>query len=95
MRIPLEYGDNFPVLPGSWNPAVPWRFPRQRSFRSRPVILPWITLGLGIVLGVLWMSRRVETGPPPSAASVEPAPAPSDRLPGLKDAHGMGASRRA
>lgn len=64
MRPPLEYGDNFPVTAGSWNPAVPWRFPRseggfrRRSLRDR--VLPWITLGLGVTLGVLWMSWRME-----------------------------------
>ena len=59
VRLP-DYGDNFPVLPGSWDPAVPWRFPRhQIQLRNRSGlgrILPWLMLGLGITLGVLLMS---------------------------------------
>ena len=64
MRPPLEYGDNFPVAAGSWDPAVPWRFPRSephlrnQSLFSRA--LPWITLGLGVTMGVLWMSWRMD-----------------------------------
>lgn len=64
MRPPLEYGDNFPVAAGSWNPTVPWRFPRnephlgRRSLFSRA--LPWITLGLGVTMGMLWMSWRMD-----------------------------------
>lgn len=64
MRPPLEYGDNFPVTTGSWNPTIPWRFPgNEGAFRRRSVldrVLPWITLGLGVTLGVLWMSWRME-----------------------------------
>lgn len=60
MRPPLEYGDNFPVPMGVWNPAEPWRFPRHELFPSRQGLLnralPWLTLGLGISLGILWMS---------------------------------------
>ncbi len=59
-RIPLEYGDNFPVLTGSWNPTMPWRFPkyevRPRSFFG--TFLPWMMLGLGLLLGIFWMSRK-------------------------------------
>ena len=72
MRIPLEYGDNFPVLTGGWNPAVPWRFPkhgilpRRRGWFSR--ILPWLTLGLGMTLGILWMNWFAES-PAPSQTS--------------------------
>ena len=64
MRPPLEYGDNFPVPTGVWNPAEPWRFPRHEFFPSRQgllrLALPWITLGLGISLGILWMSWKTE-----------------------------------
>ena len=64
MKIPLEYGDNFPVPPGSWNPAVPWRFPKEEELRGRPrlltLLLPWVALGVGVTLGVLWMSWRSE-----------------------------------
>ena len=64
MRPPLEYGDNFPVPTGVWNPAEPWRFPRHELFPSRQGVLksalPWITLGLGISLGILWMSWKAE-----------------------------------
>ena len=64
VRPPLEYGDNFPVTAESWDPAVPWRFPRNEVYFRRPFLfsrlLPWITLGLGVTLGVLWMSWRME-----------------------------------
>ena len=64
MRPPLEYGDNFPVTVGSWNPTVPWRFPRSEGYGRKTSLfsraLPWITLGLGVTLGVLWMSWRME-----------------------------------
>lgn len=64
MRPPLEYGDNFPVPTGVWNPAEPWRFPRHEFLPPRQGLLnwalPWITLGLGISLGILWMSWRTE-----------------------------------
>ena len=64
MRPPLEYGDNFPVPTGVWNPAEPWRFPRHELLPSRQGLLsralPWITLGLGVSLGILWMSWRSE-----------------------------------
>jgi len=61
MRAPLEYGDNFPVPTGSWDPTIPWRFPHQQIRLRRPSvfsqILPWITLGIGVILGfcILWM----------------------------------------
>ena len=63
MRTPLEYGDNFPVPMGRWNPAEPWRFPKHEVLSSRPgllgIVLPWITLGLGVTLGILWMNWRL------------------------------------
>lgn len=72
MRPPLEYGDNFPVTAGSWDPSLPWRFPRSEGYFRQPSLLvralPWITLGLGVTLGVLWMSWRTELpdrGPQP------------------------------
>ena len=59
MRPPLEYGDNFPVPAGSWDPTVPWRFPQHevRLKAPSPVsqILPWFMLWLGVTLVVLWM----------------------------------------
>ncbi|MBI3318002.1 MAG: hypothetical protein HYZ90_02495 [Candidatus Omnitrophica bacterium] len=62
MRPPLEYGDNFPVPAGSWDPRVPWRFPnregRARSSTPWAFLLPWIMLGVGLTLGVLWMNWR-------------------------------------
>ena len=64
MRPPLEYGDNFPVPTGGGNPAEPWRFPRHELLPARQGLLtralPWITLGLGVSLGILWMSWRAE-----------------------------------
>ena len=64
MRPPLEYGDNFPVTAASWDPSLPWRFPRSDGYFRRPSLfvraLPWITLGLGVTLGVLWMSWKME-----------------------------------
>ena len=72
MRIPLEYGDNFPVPTGSWNPAEPWRFPKHEILPPERGVMgyvqPWITLGLGLSMGVLWMSWRTEL--------VKPRPAP-------------------
>ena len=63
MRAPLEYGDNFPVPMGRRNPAEPWRFPSHEGFSSRRGLLryalPWITLGLGVTLGILWMNWRL------------------------------------
>lgn len=64
MRAPLEYGDNFPVT-GIWDPTVPWRFPqhivRPKSvFGSFTQILPWLMLGVGVMVGVLWLSWRTE-----------------------------------
>ncbi|MBI3332734.1 MAG: hypothetical protein HYZ93_01420 [Candidatus Omnitrophica bacterium] len=62
MRVPLEYGDNFPILSDSWNPAIPWRFPKVggkgkgRSLLGR--IFPWVMLGVGVAVGILWMSWR-------------------------------------
>lgn len=79
MRIPLEYGDNFPV-PAGWNPAEPWRFPQHEVLPKRQgflsLALPWITLGLGVSLGILWMSWRMElTGYHTEKAGIS-APAP-------------------
>ena len=63
MRAPLEYGDNFPVPMGRWNPAEPWRFPKHELLPSRQgllgFVLPWLTLGLGVTLGILWMNWRM------------------------------------
>ena len=60
MRIPIEYGDNFPVPPGSWDPSVPWRFPRERIQLREPSLLsqglPWIMLVVGGILGMFCMS---------------------------------------
>ena len=62
MKAPIEYGDNFPVVPSaeSWDPTVPWRFP-QHEIRLTPIswvqrVLPWLMLLVGMVVGVLWMS---------------------------------------
>lgn len=90
MRPPLEYGDNFPVPTGVWNPAEPWRFPRHEILPSRlgmlSTALPWITLGLGISMGILWMSWRTEgVGIKPENEGVEtlrttaPAAAPDPK----------------
>jgi len=61
MRIPLEYGDNFPVPAGSWDPRVPWRFPQvsQKRFSvgSLRELLPWIMLGVGITIGLAFSVR--------------------------------------
>ena len=65
MRPPLEYGDNFPVPTGSWDPAVPWRFPyHQIRLRKPPLlvqIIPWIMLGIGMILGfgILWVGSHL------------------------------------
>ncbi len=68
-QAPLEYGDNFPVPSGSWDPTVPWRFPHHQVRLRTPSlidqILPWLMLGVGMTLGVLWMSWRMN--PPASA----------------------------
>ncbi len=75
MREPLEYGDNFPVpASGSWDPTVPWRFPRREIHLRTPSplarILPWITLGLGLTLGVLWVNLTTDLA---STRSTDPA----------------------
>ena len=79
MRTPLEYGDNFPVPTGSWNPAEPWRFPKHEVLSPQRGMLryalPWITLGLGVSLGILWMSWRTEL--------VKPQPQPEAGLTGI------------
>jgi len=84
VRIPLEYGDNFPVPTGSWNPAEPWRFPKhevilpQRNVLS--YVLPWITLGLGVSLGILWMGLRAElVKPQPKVELRAPIAVPNAR----------------
>lgn len=86
MKPPLEYGDNFPVPTGFWNPAEPWRFPKHEVIvrRRGPLsyALPWITLGLGLTLGVLWMSWRVEERPvPASPEALRPAAEPARAAP--------------
>ncbi len=77
MRIPLEYGDNFPVPTGGWSPAVPWRFPKPEKVRGIsgwiPRILPWLTLGLGMTLGVLWMKGQAADPVQPAPFQQEPA----------------------
>ena len=51
----------------SWNPTVPWRFPSHEVQPNRSAIaqlLPWLMLGLGMTLGILWMSwRQAPLGP--------------------------------
>ena len=75
MRVPIEYGDNFPVHPGSWDPAVPWRFPRvelrPRDSTLLRQVLPWLMLGLGLALGILWMIWQ--QGLPVGTAEMEKA----------------------
>ncbi len=79
-RAPIEYGDNFPVPSGAWDPTVPWRFPKyEERFRSSSWIgriLPWMMLGFGVGLGILWMSWRVET-PTPGPSRLRPEPSPT------------------
>ncbi|GEM_PF-3242994 len=74
-RTPLEYGDNFPVPFGSWDPTVPWRFPKHEVRLKGPSllgqILPWIMLGLGVTLGVLWMSWHLEAPIPVNEAGTK------------------------
>jgi hypothetical protein len=57
MKPPIEYGDNFPVPTGIWNPTEPWRFPNHETLTRKPsllrVILPWLTLGLGLSVGFI------------------------------------------
>ncbi len=60
---PMDYGDNFPVTTGIWDPAVPWRFPHHTPVRLKAPsllhqMLPWIMLCLGVALGILLMSWR-------------------------------------
>jgi len=62
VKAPIEYGDNFPVVPSaeSWDPTVPWRFP-QHEIRLKPIswlqrALPWLMLLVGMGVGILWMS---------------------------------------
>lgn len=64
-RVPLEYGDNFPVPEGSWNPTVPWRFPKYKIRRPSVLsqMLPWLMLGLGMALGMVWMCWRTPPFP--------------------------------
>ena len=103
MKIPLEYGDNFPVPLGSWNPAVPWRFPKAETLHNRPrlltLLLPWVTLGVGVTLGVLWMSWRSEptANRPAETAAVSmgkqqvsplPSAGPAQRTPRSKPMRG-------
>ena len=81
MRPPLEYGDNFPVAAGQWNPAEPWRFPKHEVIvrRRGPLsyVLPWITLGLGLTVGILWMAWRTDVRPVPAVSPVHPALQPT------------------
>ena len=71
---PIDYGDNFPVPGGAWDPAVPWRFPKHAVRLRLPSllqrILPWLMLGLGVALGILLMSWRF--GLPSANAAVAP-----------------------
>lgn len=81
MRAPLEYGDNFPVPSGLWDPRVPWRFPNGEEPLRRPSLLghlmPWVMLGLGMTLGVLWMSGSERHPPVSPRDSGELAPPPA------------------
>ena len=101
VRPPLEYGDNFPVPTGGWNPAEPWRFPKHEILVQRPSllssILPWITLGVGVTLGILWMSWKLDLSSTNSKApmpgkemgqeeSIRPLPLPSKISPGAAPA---------
>lgn len=107
MRAPLEYGDNFPVPSGRWNPSVPWRFPAHEILPRKPGVLgyivPWITLGVGLTLGVLWMSWRVEPsvtpgsvhGPSPEGRVLAPVLAPSTGPAGIGPAPKPGRTRSA
>ena len=106
MRPPLEYGDNFPV-PAGWNPAEPWRFPKHEILPQRQgvlgLVIPWITLGVGVSLGILWMSWHMEPGEAKPKADLPggprqeevlrlPVPAPS---PGSHPVRAGGRSRLA
>ncbi len=67
MKPPIEYGDNFPVLTSTWNPTEPWRFPSQqppaRKTGLLKVILPWLTLGLGLSVGFLLSHCTIGSSP--------------------------------
>lgn len=84
MRTPLEYGDNFPVPTGSWDPRVPWRFPRTHirrfSFGSLSEALPWIMLALGVTLGVVMGTYRGEVFQPPQEG-IFPKEVPRAQIP--------------
>ena len=78
---PIEYGDNFPApsVGTLWDPTVPWRFPKHQVRLRRPSMLhrsmPWIMLGIGMILGVLWMSWRLDL---PSGSGRAPSLSSSD-----------------
>jgi hypothetical protein len=99
VRIPLEYGDNFPVPSGSWDPSIPWRFPKHELLPDHPSpvqrILPWITLGLGMALGVLWVNwqekPRTDWNPPPVQAV--PTEKPSQAYPSQRPPAGLAVRR--
>jgi hypothetical protein len=80
MKAPLDYGDNFPVTSGSWDPTVPWRFPNQTIRLKQPSlfqsVLPWLMLGVGVALGVVLMGWKF--GTPTASAAVTPAAAVSE-----------------
>lgn len=74
MRIPLEYGDNFPVPAGSWDPRFPWRFPQvsQKRFSVGLLreLLPWIMLGVGITIGLAFSVRLSNAGDLPGVQGI-------------------------
>ena len=86
MRVPLEYGDNFPVPAGSWDPRVPWRFPRsadhKRSGGLVRELLPWVMLAVGMTLGVIFSWRLGGASAAPSAPEIShQATAPRVQIP--------------
>ena len=85
MKTPLEYGDNFPVPAGAWDPSEPWRFPNHGSIRRKPglfkVILPWLTLGLGLSVGFFLSHWTMTSVPATSRSVVQALEVPTVRMP--------------